>query len=415
MFRNKSVLHVEVNQKPKSLLDNHDMQAIVLDFLHKHMSFEALPQTFQGSSDIKSHHQHINRIHVSASGNCVVNWDTPCRIHIFKLVYSANQADSEIELDEQVSAATCHVLPHTEFDMLWESLIYDSNIKEEALRYVETAMIASECNVDTMLIGLNRLILLSGPPGTGKTSLCKALAQKTAIRMAHKFTEFQLVEINSHSLFSKWFSESGKLVQKMFDQLQELLEDPKLFIFVLIDEVESLTMSRTESKNEPSDGLRVVNALLTQIDQLKKFRNVLVLATSNLRNRIDDAFLDRADVSYEVGLPGSETSYDILCSCIVEFRTKELICKDGAALFNHKFLCEYLSKSDETVGDYIDDTMRNSKILLNTVKEMKPCSARLLRKVAFQALMKVPELPSSMNDFLAALRECCLNLPSNNS
>ena len=57
------------------------------------------------------------------------------------------------------------MLPHTEFDMLWESLIYDSNIKEEALRYVETAMIASECNVDTMLIGLNRLILLSGPPG----------------------------------------------------------------------------------------------------------------------------------------------------------------------------------------------------------------------------------------------------------
>ena len=51
--------------------------------------------------------------------------------------------------------------------------------------------------------------------GTGKTSLCKALAQKTAIRMSSNFTEIQLVEINSHSLFSKWFSESGKLVQKM--------------------------------------------------------------------------------------------------------------------------------------------------------------------------------------------------------
>ena len=75
-----------------------------------------------------------------------------------------------------------------------------------------------------------------------------------------------------------------------------------ILIFIL-QEVESLTMSRTESANEPSDGLRVVNALLTQIDQLKKFRNVLVLATSNLRKRIDDAFLDRADVSYEVGLP----------------------------------------------------------------------------------------------------------------
>ena len=97
--------------------------------------------------------------------------------------------------------------------------------------------------------------------------------------------------------------QSGKLVQKMFDQLHELLEDPKLFLFVLIDEVESLTMSRKESKNEPSDGMRVVNALLTQIDQLKSYSNVLVLATSNLRNSIDDAFLDRADISFEVGLP----------------------------------------------------------------------------------------------------------------
>ena len=105
-------------------------------------------------------------------------------------------------------------------------------------------------------------------------------------------------------LFLKSDYEICHFLHYRFDQLQELLEDPKLFIFVLIDEVESLTMSRTESKNEPSDGLRVVNALLTQIDQLKKFRNVLVLATSNLRNRIDDAFLDRADVSYEVGLPG---------------------------------------------------------------------------------------------------------------
>ena len=96
---------------------------------------------------------------------------------------------------------------------------------------------------------------------------------------------------------------SFSFFKKRFDQLHDLLEDPKLYLFVLIDEVESLTMSRENSKNEPSDGLRVVNALLTQIDQLKKFRNVLVLATSNLRNKIDDAFLDRADVSYEVGLP----------------------------------------------------------------------------------------------------------------
>ena len=47
----------------------------------------------------------------------------------------------------------------------------------------------------------------------------------------------QLIEINAHSLFSKWFSESGKLVMKLFDQIQELVEDPDTLVCVMIDEV----------------------------------------------------------------------------------------------------------------------------------------------------------------------------------
>jgi SpoVK/Ycf46/Vps4 family AAA+-type ATPase len=55
-----------------------------------------------------------------------------------------------------------------------------------------------------------------------------------------------------------------------------MIEDPRVFVCVLIDEVESLSAARSASANEPSDAIRVVNALLTQIDAIKRFPNVLV-------------------------------------------------------------------------------------------------------------------------------------------
>lgn len=63
---------------------------------------------------------------------------------------------------------------------------------------------------------------------------------------------------------------------------------PNHGLWMFTDEVESLTSARNSAMagTEPSDALRVVNALLTQIDRLKHQKNVLIMATSNLAKAI---------------------------------------------------------------------------------------------------------------------------------
>ncbi|XLR07782.1 hypothetical protein S83_035720, partial [Arachis hypogaea] len=53
-------------------------------------------------------------------------------------------------------------------------------------------------------------------------------------------------------------------------------------------EVESLAAARKAaiSSSEPSDSIRVVNALLTQIDKLISSPNVIILITSNITTAI---------------------------------------------------------------------------------------------------------------------------------
>ena len=142
------------------------------------------------------------------------------------LVFRLHSNQDELEMldcnDEEIQAANHWQLPTRSFHNTWDTLIYDTDIKENLLNYTSAMLLFSDRGINQDLISWNRVVLLHGPPGTGKTSLCKALAQKLSIRLSHRYETASLLEINSHSLFSKWFSESGKLVQKMFQKVSFL-------------------------------------------------------------------------------------------------------------------------------------------------------------------------------------------------
>ena len=98
--------------------------------------------------------------------------------------------------------------------------------------------------------------------------------------------------------------------------------------------MESLTAARQSavSGSEPSDAVRVVNALLTQLDSLRRYKNALVLTTSNLTGAIDTAFVDRADIKQYIGPPGIKARYEILGSCLQELARAGVVAPFGAFL-----------------------------------------------------------------------------------
>lgn len=94
--------------------------------------------------------------------------------------YEYYEVEPEVETiesheDEQVAASVHWMLPKQDgFSGLWESLVYEDNLKENLLDFAETMLLFSKMDIDQNIVSCNRLILLHGPPGTGKLS-CEQL------------------------------------------------------------------------------------------------------------------------------------------------------------------------------------------------------------------------------------------------
>lgn len=208
-------------------------------------------------------------------------------------------------------------LPDTRLGTLWSSIVMEQEAKDQLLAQA-IVNFSVRGKVDRSIIPMHGVILLVGPPGTGKTSLAKGLANSVAI--AFKGAKVQLLEVEPHSLTSSAMGKTQRAVSDLFSQsIGEVAANGQPTI-VLLDEVETLAADRAKMSMEanPVDVHRATDAVLVQLDLLaEKHPNLLFVATSNFPQAVDSAFLSRCDLVMEVPLPGKDACRKILEECLV--------------------------------------------------------------------------------------------------
>ena len=119
-------------------------------------------------------------------------------------------------------------------------------------------------------------VLLYGPPGTGKTLLAKAVANESGANF---------IAVRGPELLSKWVGESEKAVREVFRKARQVA--PAIIFF---DEIDSLAPRRgLRSDSEVTE--RVVNQILTEMDGIQEFGDIVVIAATNRPDMLDPALL----------------------------------------------------------------------------------------------------------------------------
>lgn len=201
-------------------------------------------------------------------------------------------------------------LPDEQFDKTWESIFLKEGVKEQLLNQAIVGFTLRSKGVGREVIPTHGIVLLVGPPGTGKTSLARGLAS----RVAKMIKGATFLEIEPHSLTSSSMGKTQRAVSELLGKTipEHVASGP---VIVLLDEVETMATDRSRLSMEanPVDVHRATDAVLAQLDHLaERHGNLLFIATSNFEGAIDDAFISRCDLVMAIPVPNVKARRSIL-------------------------------------------------------------------------------------------------------
>lgn len=208
-------------------------------------------------------------------------------------------------------------LPDPTWADRWDRIVLPIDLKARLRNYMVFSL-RHRARLREIALPMHGLVVLAGPPGTGKTTLAGGLAHRAAEDLGRTVL---FVDINPHAFPSQLLGESQRSVARLFERTLPDLARRGLATVVLLDEVEALAVNRAGASldTNPVDVHRATDAVLAGVDHVARTcPNVTFVATTNHRAGVDAAFLSRADLIEEVGYPGVAAIRTILVDTLHE-------------------------------------------------------------------------------------------------
>ena len=141
-----------------------------------------------------------------------------------------------------------------------------------------------------------RAVLFEGPPGCGKTTMARVLAN---------VSKAPLVYLPIESVMSMYYGESERRFAEVFEQANRF---PRCILF--LDEIDALAGSRDKFMHEATR--RVLSVLLRNLQGIAQSENVLVIGATNRAEDLDRALVSRFNRVVRFELPSSPERLEIL-------------------------------------------------------------------------------------------------------